>query len=522
MRGAMIGGLPAASMVTGCRVGAGRWARLTGLGLGLCLVSGAATVRGQGQPEAPTDPTGELRLAGGSLQVVAQDGTSETVDVGCEARSVLRHGGRWYVACPDRVLAVEIVDGGVAVRGSAVAEGEVRELFVRGGQVWVELSRIEARPVSPVSVTTAAASGLPPSPAPPTGPAEGDLDVPPPPPPSTATRAPGYADSQRERVVGSVLERRPGEAIVSLGSADGVARGDRIAFFRVEDGSDQDGFEQERQELVLVGTVTGIAADRARVRLGINERVPEGTIVSLANRAPTDNRLAPPRVGGVSEVGFLVRPFLPVGELGIGLLGELYVGHWLDGPFHVGARLDPAGVAIVRGEEAGTLAGHVFAAVDLGSVEVGLGAGWSTFNVVFYESTAQADAPSILQVARLGARDGLHLAGRVAFVIVNDRFTFSTADVSVQFPFFGVVGQPTWGIVRGAGGSAGYYLGELGLRVLMSGNGDRGSTFLTVTLGGVGIWDEDREPCAGMSCWDTYDDQEYGGPAVGAGLEWRL
>ena len=66
--------------------------------------------------------------------------------------------------------------------------------------------------------------------------------------------------------------------------------------------------------------------------------------------------------------------------------------------------------------------------------------------------------------------------------------------------------------------------GEVGLRVLLRGSGDRGSLFLTPTIGGGYLFGEKDETCgtvAGAAVTCTRD-VSYGGPMVGIGAEWRL
>lgn len=74
-----------------------------------------------------------------------------------------------------------------------------------------------------------------------------------------------------------------------------------------------------------------------------------------------------------------------------------------------------------------------------------------------------------------------------------------------------------WLLLSGGGGNVGYGFGELGLRVLMSGNGLAGSKFLTVTAGGAAVLRS--QPCTLFSCESS---RSYGGPMAGVGGEWRF
>jgi hypothetical protein len=76
-----------------------------------------------------------------------------------------------------------------------------------------------------------------------------------------------------------------------------------------------------------------------------------------------------------------------------------------------------------------------------------------------------------------------------------------------------------WLLLNGGGGNVGYGYGELGLRVLLTGNGLAGSKFLTVTAGGAGVFKSGTcDPFFG-SCSDSIS---YAGPMAGVGGEWRF
>ena len=104
-------------------------------------------------------------------------------------------------------------------------------------------------------------------------------------------------------------------------------------------------------------------------------------------------------------------------------------------------------------------------------------------------------------------------------MLFHSSFQFAGFVGSLQIP----VGETSWVLMRGGGGISGYGYGEMGVRTLLKGNGDRGSLFFTGTLGGVGVFET----------WDTVCTQPdfqfgctksvlYAGPMAGAGVEWRL
>ena len=86
-----------------------------------------------------------------------------------------------------------------------------------------------------------------------------------------------------------------------------------------------------------------------------------------------------------------------------------------------------------------------------------------------------------------------------------------------------------WLLFQSGGGRAGYIFGEVALRVLLVGNGDRGSLFVTPSIGYGYLSGEEDEPCE-VYDWETEEtvpstcanNIDYGGPMVGFGATWRL
>jgi hypothetical protein len=103
-------------------------------------------------------------------------------------------------------------------------------------------------------------------------------------------------------------------------------------------------------------------------------------------------------------------------------------------------------------------------------------------------------------------------------VLFHSRFTLSSLRVQAQIP----LGRNTWLIAAGGGGSIGLGFGEIGLRVLMHGNGGPGSFFLSTVVGGVHVF---RGCPSDGSCNDgnsvTPRDLGFAGPMLGVGGEWR-
>src|SRR5262249_18917334 len=126
---------------------------------------------------------------------------------------------------------------------------------------------------------------------------------------------------------------------------------------------------------------------------------------------------------------------------------------------------------------------YVKGSYDLQMFEVGLGVGAESI----YDTsvgTPSGTGTLLYQYARIGAQDGLNVEGKSHVVLFHSSFEFAGFVGGLQIP----VGESSWVLMRGGGGPAGYGYGEMGVRVLLRGNGDRGSVFFTGTIGGVGIF----------------------------------
>jgi hypothetical protein len=184
----------------------------------------------------------------------------------------------------------------------------------------------------------------------------------------------------------------------------------------------------------------------------------------------------------------------------------------------LGVRVDPLAFGVAKKGTVFTGALSVFGAYDTEFFEIGLGIGGA---LAFNMSEDRYDAMgrerrdlggtqrglSIGQVGRLGARDGLQLTVRNSFLLLEGEFQYGGTTASAQIP----IAARAWLMVRGGGGPTGYGFGELGLRVLAFGSGDRGSFFVTPTVGGAGT----------VGTTVGGGEISYGGPMVGVGIEWR-
>ncbi len=435
----------------------------------------------------------------------------DTLGRACNRRTLVE-GTRIVVACG--AAGVWIVepqpDGGFALLDTQDLGGDVIGLFERDGMVWAEIARLEARPVRIDAVSTRAFPTEPSTP--PTSVERPVPSRPVAPPPLAVVPRPVRTPE------GKVTEASLGEVVIDLGSNQGLKHGDRIELSETTS-EDVGGELASRRSVTAVGVVTAVAPGFARVQLGMNERAPVGATARFVTRDRTQSRVSPPRLSSLWEVAFRVRPFVTLDGLGGGALTQASVGYRFDAPVHVAAEAYPFGYANGKGTPAVVpVATFVSASYDHEVFEIGLGLGLETVN----DTTFQVDAGTgtlIAQRLRLGARDGLNLDLRNDVVLFHSSFEFSGLVGSALIP----VGSSSWLAFEGGGGTAGYGYGEVGVRSLLRGNGDRGSVYFTVSVGGVTMFEDRTRTCGGpgftFECGDTVT---YGGPMLGAGGEWRL
>jgi hypothetical protein len=434
--------------------------------------------------------------------------TRDALGRGCTLREIATHGALRYAACGAAGVWIVRFDPGVGYTLIARQDlrGDVDGFFARDGELWAQVTSRSAVPIARAAgAGEPAAAALPPVTRLPSTPPMATGAVPVAPLPREHEPAP--------RVHGEVIETGPGYVIVDFGSADLLVDQSRIAFYQVTREPFGE-YVSARRERLAVGVVDSVGTSRARVRLGINERVPKGALAEQTKDSLTASQLAPPRVPGLWEIAFHARPFLVLGDLGTGLVLDARAGYRTD-HFHIEGLLLPLAVATASDGVTVPVVGFVTGAYDSRLFEIGLGLGGQTVNDIDFDLEPGTGA-TVVQRARLGARDGLHLEIFTYLVLFHSEFEFSGMRATGQIP----VGRGGWLIVSGGGGSMGLGFGEIGLRALLSGNGDRDSLFVTVTVGGAEAFVD--QTCLNAQCSDFESEIDYGGPTLGAGLEWRL
>jgi hypothetical protein len=336
-------------------------------------------------------------------------------------------------------------------------------------------------------------------------------------PPSAAKVTPRQSGRMRsdefEPEPARVVALEPGFAVIDMGAAHGVTADDHVAFERMTKERVDDEQMTERRERVAIGNAATVGRTRTRVALGIGERVEVGMRARPTRDPPTASSFAPPRISGVWHAGFMARPFLIVDNLGAGIALEGRAGYRPEFPVHFEALAKPVAVATGREGMVPAIAGLLMASFDSRLFEVGLGIGGQTMNDPAFDLES-GSGTTIAQRLRIGAVDGGMIEVISYVVLFHSEFEFSDLSVYGQLP----VGERSWLIMSGGAGSIGFGYAEVGLRVMLQGNGDAGTLFLSATIGGVHVFDRTFDSIDGVNVGDV----DYNGPMLGGGVEWRF
>jgi hypothetical protein len=328
-------------------------------------------------------------------------------------------------------------------------------------------------------------------------------------------------------VKGSVIGVHDLQATISVGARQGITPGARILFVAQPTRPDEP-FDKHAPDQVI-GEVVNVTEDAALVALGMLESVSVGQSVEVTALRPSARRIAPLRPPAMLILEGGLRPFLPIRRVSVGAFADLAVTYLPSIPMFVRAELLPAGGRVGAGADMGALGGLLSVGYDHRYVGIGLGVG-VLLHRDFVEVPGDIDGAMRLgavrprlqfaQLLRAGARDGLHLSVKTAFALASERWRLASVTVAGQVPVATKVAlNPR--IMVGPG--AGIFLAELGVRLLVRGDGGHGSLFVRPVAGVAGTFDGDNNG------WDEYQgdisgavDQMLFGPMVGLDLEFRL
>lgn len=509
--------------------------------IGVLVLVVAVPARSQDVPRPATPPTRTEESQLARLIADRRDPQGRR----CELRAVVSTGNLRYLACGDAgVWTVRITPGRPAaeVVDQRATTGIASGFFVRDGNLWVETTTVTAERMAPVAadatvqngllptaeaiggsaVSAAAATQTPAAPSPTPPPAQPSAAAEPALPPLSPVPQTAAPPATPRRVLTSpdfaapdakVVEVAEGFATIDMGAVHGVAPGDHVLFQNSTIERIGPGETAVRDERVAVGVVAVIGKQRTKVKLGVDERVPVGASARPTREPISSSSFSPPRLAGVWEVGFTARPFIVVDNFGVGASLEGRLGYRFDIPLHLEALILPATIATGRNDGVGAFGAIGTASFDTRYFEIGLGVGAQTMNDPAFDLRA-GTGTTVAQRLRIGAVDGGMLEAFTYIVLFHQKFEFSELIVHGQLP----VGERAWFVINAGGGSLGTGFGEIGVRLLVSGNGDVGSFFVTPTIGGIHVFRTRFCASSGFNCGTV----DYAGPHAGFGADWRF
>ena len=239
----------------------------------------------------------------------------------------------------------------------------------------------------------------------------------------------------------------------------------------------------------------------------------EGPVLALPSSARTPRGRAfehPARTTGW-ELRGQVRHFLSGGIRVPGLLAEFELGFRAASPLHVSAVLEPLGFASSSMGSTRAVAASLLIGYDTASTEFALGAGAQTVNEPQF-GQPKGWGLVLPALARIGAKDSLHLVARSGLVVHRRRLGLASFDL------LGLV--PLWSshclLVRAGSSVAGQQLAELGYRTPVAAGGN--APLLALFSAG---WARLSHTSVFSSPHGIVDRVWIEGFVAGVGLEWR-
>ena len=462
--------------------------------------------------------------------------------------------------------------GAELVSTSAVGPGEVVRLRVEGGKLFAVMASFQLVPLALGDDGGVAAEPMAALLAPGTGSA-GTFALAPvgttsPVPAGTATasKAPPATAKATSTLVGKVIEVHPDEAIIDLGATDGVTEGMRFeirsaAIVKKYDLASKGEVEMSSDEITAVVQVVQVSEDRCLAKLGRGNRAEVGDRALATERALTATAWFPGYQRNLNRIRTRIAPFVGLSTMSVGVMGNLMYDRAFSFPLRVEAGLRNYG--LVFGDQvAAPFQFDLIPSFDTDFFEVGIGAGYS------YSAHDKKRGFTFLQKVRLGTVDGLNFTMWNSFVYQQkhpEDFSWGWGSEDTGYSYGYTVGEDCyyyaddwskdetgsefdWNgfdaelnvpvserislLTHWAYSQAGWFIGEIGMRTLVSGNGGDGTLIIPVTIGGAAVEDYTGTPRDDFSCDpDTlktvkksvtdWSNDTFAGPIVSIGLDYR-
>lgn len=482
---------------------------------------------------APTQgPAGiQYLVQGNQLTTIDADQRRETIRLPCNGDKSAASRTRLYISCGERgILLVSIATPNAPEPLELKpVQGTVTDLFIVKDRVWIEFADGSAQPADEVLGLPAEVPAPPKPAAQPEAVAKTESPTPEAQPAAASTRetAPTTESATkpdaRNTLVGAVIDSGPGFVIISLGRKDGIERGMSIELTEKAPMKLASGMESFEERFLDIGTVTGLEESTAQVSLSRNVQVPKSDIIAhLSSKSIEQGPGFAPRVKNTTITKVGVRPFLPLSDRGIGFVMDAGFGYRFSFPLSLDIELSPFTSAFLSESNTLTFAGAGIVSYDSDYFQLGIGTGFSRVRQpALFSSKLRNDgddvAWSVVQTMRVGSYDGRHAGIQTRFVMLDTwAFDGFTLNGQTDMDFLG----DNWLVARIDLGLTGQSSFEVGLRMLLRGNGGDGSIFLTPLIGALLLSYADC-PDTTNNTSVTCDKKTTGGPMIGASMEWR-
>ena len=352
---------------------------------------------------------------------------------------------------------------------------------------------------------------------------------------------------QAQETEGTVQEVRGDEAVIDVGSAAGVAEGNRFEI-RSQEMVQQYNLETRKDEMMPSNKVTAVvevirvASGSSLVLLGKGDRVKVGDKARLTKEELTRTNWFPGYQRSLNRVQARVAPFVGIDSLTVGTFASLMYDRTFSFPMRLEAGFRNVGLHF--GESFGApFQFDLVPSYDTDYFEVGLGGGYQ------FSADDRKRGFSFLQKVRLGTVDGLNFTMWNSFIYTdgyveevyspvtvgvpcvpdNERsgeFAWNGFDAALAIPLTDSVTLATdWSYSE-----AGWVYGDIGIRTRVRGNGGAGTLIIPVTIGGGVVLDYEQDSDGSFVCDPDSNSIEkrpywyenaYGGPVVSIGLDYR-
>ena len=276
------------------------------------------------------------------------------------------------------------------------------------------------------------------------------------------------------------------------------------------------------------GTVTSVPSNLPSGMIEISQvagstgaaRLPKGTVATPGDLAqPTTLPMVeevyfPEQWRDMTRLAVDVRPFIPVGSLGLGVIASMSVEHYFSFPLKLGVQLSPLGILAVSDGTGvtGEFHGRVGYAHDWFEIELLPG--------VEFHRYGDPTRFSLAYGVRMGALDGVNFrfqnAYRVNKIEDTKEFAFASATGGLDIPL-----HRRFTLTAELGGSSTWAWGAGGVKSYLRGSGGPDTLILRTAIGGA--WIRDREAVdSNVNVFTQGRGVEQAGPSVNVGLDARF